>query len=1236
MGRLAGLELHNFKSYKGTAKVGFGDASFASIIGPNGAGKSNMMDAISFVLGIQSSQLRSQNLKDLVYRGKLDNGIPDTSDPTSAYVSAVYQKDDGELMKLKRTINSNGTSDYKINEKNVTALQYTMALKAENVLVKAKNFLVFQGDIEQVASQSARDLSSLVETISGSAEYAKEYELLKEELERAHERSTEVFSRKRNLNSESKLYKEQMKEREVFETKLSEKYTLTKVLHLYKMFHNEKRHFQLMGEARRVKDLIASTKSKLADEEAALTTLTANLATELLASKKLESNIMEVRRAAEETSRTLIPVRLNKKSLENRIATTKKKINDLNRDLESQRTQEKALQKKLKEAKSLLESFEHQIEELNSSINILPEGLKEYEELRSKFLANSGSQLEETLAALNNDKDILTSTVKTYESQQLVASTKAQELTSEIQLTLGSVLADLKSTMDDLIGKRAARVQEKDSLLKQKEEAAFKELEINTDLKKTLVRLDELSSTQNESKKQKKLRDNVTMLRNLLKDGSIKGLMHELVRSSQQKYDHALQVALGRNFDAIVVESTVVAYKCIEILKERRAGTAMFIPLDSIVTEQINLNYLRSLDDQARPAIDVVEYDDPSIERAVQFVLSDTIIVDNIDVARELKWEASRTLSNKLISLDGSIIHKSGLMTGGQQEQKSSASLTWNKQEWNRLTKRKDELAEKLIKIQSERPKAIDIHNLTDAISQIDEELPLLRSKIASLERKINEREQEIKFHEDVIRGIDTEVAQKQNELSELQSSITDTEKKIEKLQQKVYSEFCSKHSLRTISEYEAFQGTALRARARKRAEFQRAISALTNQILFQNERITETSLRIEKLQQDLVSLQDDDRKTGEDLFTKSASLDELSAELEILQDDKEKQADQVSNISRGVKAKELDMKEAESELRGLTKELLISEELILKVDSERLNMLKNCKIENVDLPLEEGFLESISLGEDSLDISSAVYEIHIDYGLLDLRYQNQYSVKTEAELRVRIENVEKELQQLTPNTKAMERMKDVEQKLKEFDREFNKARQDERRSATRFNEVKQLRTELFMKAFTHISDRIDGVYKELTKSASSPLGGSAYLTLEEEDEPYAAGIKYHAMPPMKRFRDMELLSGGEKTMAALALLFAIHTFQPSPFFVLDEIDAALDNNNVQKIANYIKNQAGPGFQFIVISLKSTLFETSDALVGIYREQRENSSRTVSLDLRSYSEVPQDIQPHVEPSAVST
>lgn len=198
---------------------------------------------------------------------------------------------------------------------------------------------------------------------------------------------------------------------------------------------------------------------------------------------------------------------------------------------------------------------------------------------------------------------------------------------------------------------------------------------------------------------------------------------------------------------------------------------------------------------------------------------------------------------------------------------------------------------------------------------------------------------------------------------------------------------------------------------------------------------------------------------------------------------------------------------------------------------------------------------------------------------------------------------------------RAIERLDVVETRLRDTDKDFTAARDAAKATRDAFNAIKQQRYDVFNKAFAHISEQISHVYKDLTRSATFPLGGQAYLDIEDSDAPYLSGIKYHAMPPLKRFRDMEHLSGGEKTMAALALLFAVHSYQPSPFFVLDEVDAALDNANVEKIKNYIKEHAGPGMQFIVISLKTGLFQGSESLVGVYRDQEVNSSKTLTLDV---------------------
>jgi structural maintenance of chromosome 1 len=220
-----------------------------------------------------------------------------------------------------------------------------------------------------------------------------------------------------------------------------------------------------------------------------------------------------------------------------------------------------------------------------------------------------------------------------------------------------------------------------------------------------------------------------------------------------------------------------------------------------------------------------------------------------------------------------------------------------------------------------------------------------------------------------------------------------------------------------------------------------------------------------------------------------------------------------------------------------------------------------------------------------------------------------------EEQLQERIDTLNAELEKLNPNMRAIERLDVVETRFRDTEKEFEDSRQAAKKSKDEFNKIKELRFEAFNKAFQHISDQISHVYKDLTRSATFPLGGQAYLDIEDSDAPYLSGIKYHAMPPLKRFRDMEHLSGGEKTIAALALLFAVHSYQPSPFFVLDEVDAALDNANVEKIKNYIREHAGPGMQFIVISLKTGLFQGSESLVGVFRDQEANSSKTLTLDV---------------------
>jgi len=262
------------------------------------------------------------------------------------------------------------------------------------------------------------------------------------------------------------------------------------------------------------------------------------------------------------------------------------------------------------------------------------------------------------------------------------------------------------------------------------------------------------------------------------------------------------------------------------------------------------------------------------------------------------------------------------------------------------------------------------------------------------------------------------------------------------------------------------------------------------------------------------------------------------------------------------------------------------------------------------------GTLDGAPAGDETAarEGAEAEEQVRIDFSSLESRGRDEREV--EKELSAELAKVAADLEGMSPNMKALQQYDEVSARLHSIEGEWDEARSNMRSTTQRFLTVQAQRHERFMSAFDHISKVLDDIYKDLTQVEGVPLGGTAYLTLEDLQEPYLHGIKYTAMPPAKRWRDMEQLSGGERTVAALALLFAIHEYRPSPFFVMDEIDAALDNVNVTRVAKYIRERADEGSpQFVVISLKDNFYDKAHGLVGIFRDRQQKCSRTVTLDL---------------------
>lgn len=204
-----------------------------------------------------------------------------------------------------------------------------------------------------------------------------------------------------------------------------------------------------------------------------------------------------------------------------------------------------------------------------------------------------------------------------------------------------------------------------------------------------------------------------------------------------------------------------------------------------------------------------------------------------------------------------------------------------------------------------------------------------------------------------------------------------------------------------------------------------------------------------------------------------------------------------------------------------------------------------------------------------------------------------------------------------TPNMKAMQKLETVSEKVAATNEEFENARKKAKKAKAAFEKVKNQRYEKFKLCCDHITEEIDGIYKSLARNEAA----QAYLGPDNPEEPYLEGINYNCVAPGKRFQPMSNLSGGEKTIAALALLFAIHSYQPAPFFVLDEIDAALDNTNIGKVASYIVEKT-TNLQTIVISLKEEFYGHADALIGITPDPGDCLiSKVFNYDLTQFEDV---------------
>ncbi|KAK6073008.1 smc1 protein [Seiridium cupressi] len=1257
MGKLIRLELFNFKSYKGHHILLFGDSYFTSIIGPNGSGKSNSMDAISFVLGIKSSHLRSAHLKDLVYRGRVlktskinDDGSADApgngfengdaqgaeqseqrptrGDPKSAWVMAVYEDDAGDEQKWKRSITSQGASEYRINDRVVTAQQYNESLESENILIKARNFLVFQGDVEAIAAQSPQDLTRLIEQISGSLEYKPEYERLQAEADQASETSAFQLQRRRGINSEIRQYQDQKKEAENFQSKTEERDKAVVTHILWKLYHFQRvmdeSSAQIQEHQENLKEFRRNVEKYEKDLEVARQAQT-KVTQEV---HKVERQMKRQERQLEEKENSLVPIEEKVQQTNQAADKIRSRIAEVSKERDAQVKSIAKIEKDLAVVQKAQKQFEDQWKETmkKQGRELSEADRKEYNSLRAQAMAKSSdnqAKLENLIRQLKTDEVTVNSLRGKVENYQAAVEKLDTEL-SATKERRDAVQQVVKQTSTDIDAKK----KEFNQIQSERVRTNQRRTELDEKLQDVLRKLVEADDGRRQNDKEARTKEMVTSLKRIIP--GVKGRIGDLCKPKQKKYDEAVITALGRDFDSVIVDSEKTGQECIKYLKDQRFPAMTFLPLDNIKVNAVS-NAVKGIQG-ARLTIDTIDFDS-SLERAMTYACGGSIVCDTLEIAKNICYQ--RRIPVKAVTLEGFVIHKAGLMTGGRGPE-HKGKRRFEEHDVQNLRKTADKFKDDLEKLPKTDRRGAAEEILQSHLADLEQRLAFARSELAAFDQNLASKKKELDNGKRQLKELQPKFKEEDSKLQKTRSTVDKFKTAIAEVEDKIFADFCKRLGYADIRAYEAQQGSLEQEAAEKRNQFELQKSRLNNNLNWERSRLSDAESRLTRMEDQLRRFQTD----VEGYEAEKAEIEEAMGTdqdaLDALQEQFDKLRERLSERTQKVNEAKADVQKRSRDIEGRQKAINALETEVQKNSAGKFALLRRCRLEQISVPLAQGSLDNLPNednllqqdpdamdvdegGEDAMEEAMNDYGIEIDFHGLpaDLKEPDDESV--EEQLQNKISSLTSELEKLNPNMRAMERLEVVESRLKSTDQEFNASKEAFKVAREAFDEIKAKRFELFNKAFSHIQEQISQVYKDLTRSENYPLGGQAYLDIEEDtDKPYLSGIKYHAMPPLKRFRDMEHLSGGEKTMAALALLFAIHSYQPSPFFVLDEVDAALDNTNVERIKNYIREHAGPGMQFIVISLKTGLFQDSESLIGVYRDQEVNSSRTLTLDLRKY------------------
>lgn len=1219
--RLKHIEVENFKSYRGRRVIG-PLQPFNAVIGPNGSGKSNFMDAISFVMGERTQSLRVRRLGDLIHGAAINRPVSRSASVTAVF---ILDEDEGKEIAFQRSVQGS-SSEYRINNSVVSNQEYLGELEKLRINVKAKNFLVFQGAVESVAMKNPKEMTALFEEISGSGALRDEYERQKVQMQKAQEDINFAYQKKKGINAERKEARLEKEEADKY-ARLKEDLNDKLVEHqLFRLFHNEREMKNLEGDLKskqREVDKIERKKEK---------------AEEVLKEKKKEQGKHSRELAKIEQDIREVEVEISKKrpqfiKAKERVSHMQKKLDGAVKTLEQARKANEAhnndiskLEEELAEVERSKDEYEVTIAGESQSqgrdVHLEDEQVREYHHLKEEAAKRSARYMQD-LDSVNreqkSDQDRLDNVYRLRTDSENKHQQKGHEK-EEMEKRIDKLAEHIRTSEQALLEQQRLR----EDLQSDVGSSKYRVQEVQKQLDDVHEQLGDARTDKHEDARRKKKQEIVERFKSNYP--GVYDRMINMCQPSHKRYNVAITKVLGKYMEAIVVDTEHTGRQCIKYLKEQMLEPETFLPLDYLQAKPLK-DRLRNITDPkgVKLLYDVLYFEPQAISRAVMFATNNALVCESPEDAMKVAYELGGRYD--AVALDGTFYQKSGIISGGSLDLARKAKR-WDEKHMSQLKAQKEKLTEELREAMKKSRKESELNTVDSQIRGLETRLRYAKTDMESTTKQITVVDAELNRLSKEMNEFGPNITEIERSMQTREQQIEEIKLKMNSVEDVVFSKFCQEIGVRNIRQYEDRELRTQEERKQKRLEFQKQINRISSNLEFERSRDTQSNVsRWERTVNDeeekLESCKKQEVKQREEIDKDLRQVEQLKAERLTKKKECDAMEDEVGKTRREVGA-------IAKDIQGAQKQVVSLEGKIESKKNERHNILMQCKMDDVAIPMIAGNMEDIAQQDASQTSSSTEtnstiqqYErearIQIDYNLLsdnlkDLEEKDEIK-KMSDKLNNSIKSLQDTLTKIqAPNMRALQKLEQAQGKLQSTNEEFESLRKQNKKAKQAFERIKQQRYDLFTKCFDHVSNDIDAIYKSLAQNNSA----QAFLGAENPEEPYLDGINYNCVAPGKRFQPMSNLSGGEKTVAALALLFAIHSYQPAPFFVLDEVDAALDNTNIGKVAKYIREKT-ESLQTIVISLKEEFYSHADALIGICPTPAECLvSQVLTVDLTKY------------------